>query len=701
VSARHAAAAAVALLVGALALPAGGQPAGVAEPEAAGEVALALEAVRTTVDPADEAPRLVVDLRVQAGPVRREDLRLVATALARVDRREDLLDAPQDEAAVVFGATAVEVEDLAAGTTRVVRLDVPAEELALVGEDRAGVYPLQLQLFSGGDPIGAVATTAVVLPDPGLAPDPLPVALLVRGAAAGAPLRDDRPHPSLLALVDPGGPVDRLAADLRAAAADGSAAGTTLALDGRLLEDLQGLADGWVRADGQAVPATDRGPRRAADALQALREAAVRADVAVAATPYGPADLVALVRGGLDAVARDLAAAGPAAVAGAVGPVDADLLLPPDGLDAAALAGLAPGGERPVVLEQRHVAIPDPLAMQPVRRMGTEGGGDVRVLVPDARLTELVAQGGADRPAALQQLLAETAAVWLDQRGAPSAEAVLLALDPLSPDGGGGSVADVGDAVAAAPWLRPVGVDTLASRVAPSSRPVRLTYPPASAATELPQDHIRALGDAHRALAPLRDLLPVGAPGAQQAAESLRAAASTAYRDPELRPMGRAAIADVTAQLADLAGGVAIAKSPPITLTAATGEVPVTVANGGTTPVRVVVTLRSPRFDFPRGAEQAVQLAPGSSQRLTFSARSRNPGGFAPIAVTVQDTGRQVVLARTQLSVRSTAFPVGGIVTAVGVAGLLLVRGIRQTRARRRQGRHQRPARPDAAAGAA
>jgi hypothetical protein len=248
------------------------------------------------------------------------------------------------------------------------------------------------------------------------------------------------------------------------------------------------------------------------------------------------------------------------------------------------------------------------------------------------------------------------------------------------------------DAVAETPWLRPVGLTALADQVRPAARTVGLDYPANSAAAEFDLAHIERYGQALAALGPLDALLPEGDPTPSRYAEDLLLAAATPYRPQASRAGATARINRVVAHLAALRDAVEVVPSAPVTLTAATGEIPVTLVNEGAVPVQVAVRLTSSRFDFPDGRVQVVDLPARASIQPRFTATARNPGGFAAVTVTVTDPAGETVLTQARLSVRSTAFPVVGLLAVVGSALVLLLWGVRQGRRRRTVGRHERRA---------
>ncbi|HUG86016.1 MAG TPA: DUF6049 family protein [Euzebya sp.] len=655
-------------------------------------IEVTLRQIQAVLAADDPDATVSAQLLLRAGEHMRQDLRLVTTVYTRAESRTALGQAAEGELPSVFSAQSSDLPAMAPGTARLVATQASRAELSLQEPDRAGAYPLQFQVFEGPDPVASVTTTLIVLPED--RPAPLPTSLVVRIVDPETPpMRADVAPPGLEALIQPESPVRAAADQFEGIVSQGRGAGITLVPSSRLLSDLSQLADGFSRPDGTDVSAAERVARRAGDTVAQVRALARRGDTEVLAVPYGPADLVAMVRGGLDEQALQLLQLG---IDGTGDVLDAtvrpEILVPPDGLDAPTLAALGPARAEAVLLDARYLAFADEDGMEPVRRLRTADGGEVRVLVPDADLSvDLSDPRGEGTATVIQHLLAETALQWMAPAGVPgpSSTGVLLAVDalqPLPPD----VIAQATTAIARASWLRPMGLSQLARDVSPADRGVRLAYPPRAAASELEAAYIARLGQALDALVPLRAILGEDDPAPDSYAESLLAAAALGYRQPEYRAAGDARSEEVLMRLAQLTDAVAVLPSAPITLTAATGEVPVTLTNSGDVPVRVRIQLDSTRFDFPAGDSQELTLQPESAQQLGFLARARNPGGFAAITVTVQDVTDRVTLTQTRISVRSTAFPVVGVIAIVGGGLVLLVWGVRQSLRRRRPGRHER-----------
>lgn len=662
-------------------------------------VDLRLVDVATTIDPGEPAP-LRLTLLLQAGEEARRDLRLVTTAFSRATGRSDLRGDPQRDGGTVYASVSESLPPMPRGAQTVLTVTIDPAELDLIGEDRHGVYPLQAQVFDAAEPIGAVTTSVVVLPDDtaGPRPDPLPATLLVdvlTGTDA-VPLADQAVNDDTRALVAPGSPDRHLVEDLVAATADGSAAGLTLVLEGRTLADVATMVDGYTATDGTVHSAASRSARQAARVLADLRAVVARSDTSSLALPFGPADLVALVRGGEPEEAVRLIDIGRQTVRQVLGEVvDDGFGVPPDGLDADTLAVVGRTEPDALVLDRRVVSYADDGSLHPHRRLRTADGGEVRMVVPDDDLSRLLSDPqGVGVAALVQQLRAETALQWMADPDAATGVLLRTRAAEELPDG---VVTAASAALADTPWLRPLGLASLADVVAVSPRVVRLAYPPSSQAAELPQDYVRLLGDAREALVPIRSLLPASDSAASVFGRSLLAASAIPYRQPDARAAGLERIEGVLATLDDLGSAVEVVEGPPVTLTSATGQVPVVLRNTSPVPLDVTVRVGSTGFAFDEPV-QSLTLPANSVQTLTFSARARNPGAIAGVGVAVEDPSGALTLVSHTIAVRSTAFPVVGVVATVGGVVVLAMMALRDRRRRRDPSRqHVRPSSAGAA----
>jgi hypothetical protein len=108
-----------------------------------------------------------------------------------------------------------------------------------------------------------------------------------------------------------------------------------------------------------------------------------------------------------------------------------------------------------------------------------------------------------------------------------------------------------------------------------------------------------------------------------------------------------------------------------ITLTARTGEIPVTILSGVDYPLNVQIRVASDKLDFPRGAVRPVDLNRRSTTER-FSVRARTSGSF-PLRVSLVSPDGALVLGTSRFTVRSTAASGVGVVLSVGAGTFLLL----------------------------
>ena len=139
-----------------------------------------------------------------------------------------------------------------------------------------------------------------------------------------------------------------------------------------------------------------------------------------------------------------------------------------------------------------------------------------------------------------------------------------------------------------------------------------------------------------------------------------------------LSTVGRtAAINTYNRAFGDQIGKITIATEHTVTFTSGRAPIPITVLNDATYPVTVVMTLASDEFTFPNGNTRTLTLnRPTTSVRVVAQARSS--GGRLPIDVTLHTPDGQLLLARTELTVHSTAISFVGVALTV-LAGIVLL----------------------------
>ena len=108
-----------------------------------------------------------------------------------------------------------------------------------------------------------------------------------------------------------------------------------------------------------------------------------------------------------------------------------------------------------------------------------------------------------------------------------------------------------------------------------------------------------------------------------------------------------------------------------ITLTARTGEIPVTVLSRAGYPMRVQLKVASEKLDFPKGAVRTLDLSRRSTTER-FSVRARTSGSF-PLRVSLVSPDGGLVLGDSRFTVRSTAASGVGLVLSAGAVVFLLL----------------------------
>jgi len=130
-------------------------------------------------------------------------------------------------------------------------------------------------------------------------------------------------------------------------------------------------------------------------------------------------------------------------------------------------------------------------------------------------------------------------------------------------------------------------------------------------------------------------------------------------------------------------GKITLATERTVTFTAQRAPIPITVLSSAPYPVHVVVTLTSDKFSFPDGNTVKMTLdRPTTSVRV--AAQARTSGDRLPIDVTLHTPDGQLLLARTVLTVQSTAISFVGVALTVVAGAVLLAWWVRTWRRSRR-----------------
>jgi hypothetical protein len=475
-------------------------------------------------------------------------------------------------------------------------------------------------------------------------------------------------------LLAPGGSLGAVADEL----ARPDSPPVTMVVDAMLVEDATAMVGGWrLRQEGQRTPVPAGDPRsgHADRFLQRLKAAA--SNQPPAAFAYGNADLPALVAAGGGDRAKVAVGVGRSEVENGLGTApEESLAWPVDGaVDGALLRTIEQTGGAVVVLDPRHLPAP-PTGVTPnaTVHLGAGPGGQ-RALVGDAALSAALADpraGGAPVEWA-QRILAETAVTWLERPNSTDPRGVLLA-PPQNWRPTRTFFRSLVRRLGAAPWLQLQQADILAEDVpqGPEEGERRLaTVTAADVAAGLPSAYLtrveqtRAqLESFHRAVG--NDFQP--ASGSFDG--DLLVAESSDWRPANARARGRSFVRAVTQGIAGVYRRIKVGTTP-VTLTARSGKIPITVVNDSEERVTVVLRLISPKVDLPAASEPFV-LEPRRRTTQLLQVGTRATGTF-PIQVEVLTPDRRETIAEGEIRLSSTAFNRVALALTGGAAGMLLL----------------------------
>lgn len=610
---------------------------------------------------------------INAGEVALEGARIRVTARARVGNRSELREALDRGSRTAQSGSVEEPlpETVPPGGQETVVVERPPASL---GMTRSGVYPIEIELRGGQQ----TATLRTAVPHLTSAPkDRISVAWV---------LRVERPSVVPVEGIYPEDALDRLSLGELAQQAEAIAARPTqitLAISGALMDTVADLADGFGRRTPSGIEAlgADSEPARlAATALSALRRAAAAVGE-IAGAPYAPASLPSLAARGLGGdILRQVTLGRSAVEAGSGRAPSPAVFAPTDGQlsDAAlgAVAGLGAG-----------VALVDPRALtaaptEPFRAkdFGPSRPVALRVaderaftaLLPDAPLTERLE--AAEQSVLLgQALVAESASSWhelplfagervlvVTSRRLPAPTVLRAALDGF----------------AEAPWVSLRTMSGAATALPPREPPTGVrSFAPGDA------EHLRAARAARRALTTLEAILAGPLPAAETYERQILVAESSEwYRDPAA---GAAIGRSVGTQVRSALGRIVVTRERRVTLTARSGEVPVTIVNGNDFPVAVRVRVLSPRLGFPRGDAHVVAPFTGNTT-VDVPVVARATGSYQ-VDVRIETPDGRRTLASGKVVLRTTAVSSVTLLAVGGGALLLLFSGMRPGRRRRRR----------------
>jgi hypothetical protein len=402
--------------------------------------------------------------------------------------------------------------------------------------------------------------------------------------------------------------------------------------------------------------------------LTSLRAAA--AERPMLSSSYVPTNLAALMAAGLDGEVASQLGRGAATLVDVLGArLDSDTWLAAEALDPRVVDTLAGRGfDRMLMAEPLLTPVPDQKLT--LTRPFVLAGRQTRVQAAavDGGLAAHF-DSAVSQPLAAYHLLADLAVIYLDRPGDSERRGV-AAVAPAGWRPTRQFLDVVSAGLATSPIVEAITLDTLFGGV-PTARDdgggnlVRrpAAIPPGSLAEVAPD-----LADARRNLNSLGSVLGPGNPTSAVIEEQLLVAASAELKQRRQRD---AYVAGADRQIQAQLAAIEMPEGRSFTLTARTGEIPVTFKNNTGKPVHVVVKIESDKLDFPAGTVMDLELNRlNTTQRFPVVART---SGAFPIRITLESPDGHLVVGRARITVRSTAASGASLVVAVGAATFLAV----------------------------
>jgi hypothetical protein len=330
--------------------------------------------------------------------------------------------------------------------------------------------------------------------------------------------------------------------------------------------------------------------------------------------------------------------------------------------------------ETAVGAQNDRLTVTAPFSLEPASNLAP--AGPVAAVASDTRLAQLLS---GDEPPALraQRFLAGLSLTALES---PTATRAVVVVNPSGFDPPAALLDAVLGGLTNHPWLAPMTLDTVFSTVAPASG--NAVRPLAPDTTPAPSVSARSYGDTQTRLASFGTLVGPTEPRVARAERLLLSSLSADWSGPGGAVQARGELAGVNAIIGDFLSRIRVPTPGTITLTARSGAIPITFRNDTGQAVRVLVSLRSQKLDFPRGSVQTFALPP-RSVTVRFDVRSRTSGTF-PLDLSVRSADGSLPIAEGRFKVQSTVVSTVGIALAAGAAFFLAAWWIFEIRRRRR-----------------
>ena len=573
----------------------------------------------------------------------------------------------------VFVATFPFRNTLPTGKVRTFTIAVDLSAIAGISQTDSYVYPAEVDLRSGGEPLVSFTTPVLYL-----VRQPERPVLFSWWTELAAPVvfaPDGRlQDPTFEAALASGGSLAAPVDALRAMEAQvGQPDPIDVVIEPSLLDQVGRMAQGYTAVDGTQVAAGQGGAATASAFLTSLTEAANADGVQISTWPFAGPSIPAMLSSQLggDLLAQQVV--GRALVAKALGVrPESSVARPPTGaLSPEALDWLGAKGASTVLADADTIERPlQPGDFAPPATASVAGhsGNPVTLVLPDPGTQRLLESPDllADPVRAAQAVLGELAVIWKEQPvppdqpdGSPTVRGLALQLPPSLP---AGIWAPMMDRLGDAPFLQPTHAQDLVAGVSPAGSDAVLRAPSTDA---FPFDYAETIRGLHGDIAAYASMLTQGSPVPSQLRRNLRYAESAVYLfDPVAGQPWLDAVSATTQAAFQSTTPEGVDQT--FTFTSGEGTIPLRMGDPGPIPLRVTVLLQSSQFTFPDGDRQDVVLE-RPNQIVSFRVVAKT-SGQNPIKVVVLSPSGHAISEDT-LTVRSTAVNEVALWITLGAAG--------------------------------
>jgi hypothetical protein len=467
----------------------------------------------------------------------------------------------------------------------------------------------------------------------------------------------------------------------------------TWALDPALLSDVNVMTHRYKVGGSSACTGAKHLPASAAATgwLSTLRDATAGQPVLL--TPYADADVSALTHAGMDQNLRTAYRLGESVAGKILAPPfgttetgtgdggTAAIAWPAGGVaDASVATSLASnGGIHTLVLSSGELPPVDAPFDNALDATTTGIGTTMGVLLADSGITGVLAAASASSPAssrfaAEQNFLAETAMIAAE---APYAKRALVVAPPRRWNPSAAEANALLSLTSAAPWLRPVGLSSLAA--AAGRAPTRQALPDSRVSrVELSAGFLRQVRAVDLSAALYKDLLYQPSASLLDSLDAAVAATtSTAWRGPGTAA-GLAALGKLANYLSDAEQKVKIITGKKILLAGVSGATPVSVQNLLPLPVQVKVVATVPAdSQLSVGKFNDLLLVPpGKTGTVRMPVRSTAIGTTTMQLQLVTKNGSPLTWTAQSLSVQATRYGRALLVLIAAALGVLVLTSV-------------------------